>query len=563
MTMPFTEGAATMPVTQAIIEFLKAQDIRYVFGRVGEDILPLLSRIAGEETIKFISAYSEDTAVLMADGYARASGRPAVVLTSGGSSAAQTGAAVAQAFYDGSPLILLAAELPTSDLHREEAITGGLSKQDSFFERLSRFSHRVNHPHRVVATLEQAYRSAGSVKMGPVYWGIPRNFLIKETPENIRPHSQFMSLGRPSGDPELIRRATQILIESQNPVILLGGGVVWSLATSEAMELAEFLFAPIVTSNGKSGIVPDDYPLSIGRLGSKANRVAIQTLAEADVVIAFGCTLNDQTTFGFSDDIFAPDVKLIQVDIDPRQIGRNYSVELGIIGDARTVLKELLASLKQMGAEKWPSKVIHRIQKIWELKETWSKEWIRLARSSEIPIRRLRLLKDLADEVGREGIIFGEIEWKHCLSTSYFPMIESHDFKVSGAHLGLAIGAKLALPDRPVIAALGDGQFITALSTLGAAVEHQMPVVTVVISNGCYGKAKATQTQFYDGRYIGVDHPFPNFADVALSLGAHGERVQNPADIRPAIRRALESRRPAVVEVVVSASIGDLKPVFD
>jgi sulfoacetaldehyde acetyltransferase len=562
MTMPFAEDAATMPVTQAIIEFLKAQDIRYVFGKVGEDILPLLSRIAGEETIKFISAYSEDTAALMADGYARALGRPAVVLTSGGSSAAQTGAAVAQAFYDGSPVILLAGELPTSDLHREEAITGGF-KQDSLFERLSRFSYRVNHPHRVVAALEQAYRSAGSVRMGPVYWGIPRDFLLKETPEKIRPHSQFMSLGRPSGDPELIRRTTEILLESHNPVILLGGGVVWSRATSEAMELAEFLFAPIVTSNGKSGIVPDDYPLSIGRLGSKANKVALQTVAEADVIIAFGCTLNDQTTFGFSDDIFAPDVKLIQVDIDPRQIGRNYSVELGIIGDARTVLKDLLASMRQKGAEKWPSKVIRRIQKIWERKETWSKEWIRLARSSEIPIRRLRVLKDLADEVGREGIIFGEMEWKHCLSTSYFPMIESHDLNVSGAHLGLAMGVKLALPDRPVIAALGDGQFITALTTLGAAVEHQIPVVTVVVSNGCYGKAKATQTQFYDGRYIGVDHPFPNFADVALSLGAHGERVQNPADLRPAIRRALESRRPAVVEVVASASIGDLKPVFD
>lgn len=562
MSAPFTEASGTIPAAQAIIEFLKAQDIRYIFGKVGEDILPLLNRLIGEETIKFISTYGEDTAVLMADGYARASGRPAVALTSGGGAAAQTTAAVTQAFYDGSPLILLAGEPPTSDLHREDAITGG-SKQDSLFERSTRAVCRVDHPHRVVGTLEQAYRSAGSGKMGPVYWGIPRDFLLKETPEKIKPFSRFLSPGRPSGDPELIRRTTEILLNSHKPVILLGGGVIWSRATSEAMELAEFLFAPVVTSNGKSGIVPDDYPLSIGRLGSKANKVALDTVAEADVVVAFGCTFNEQTTCGFSDNIFAPDVKLIQVDIDPRQIGRNYPVELGIIGDARLVLKDVLVSLRQMGAEKWPSKVIHRIQKIWERKETWSREWIRLARSSERPIRRLRLLKDLADEVGREGIIFGEMEWKHCLSTSYFPMIESHDFPVSGAHLGLAMGAKLALPDRPVIAALGDGQFVTALTTLGAAVEHQIPVVTVVVSNGCYGQAKATQTQFYDGRYVGVDHPFPNFADVALSLGARGERVLNPADIRPAIRRALESQRAAVVEVVVSASIGDLKPVFD
>ncbi len=562
MPEPFTEAPMTMPVTQAIIEFLKAQDIRYVFGKVGEDILPLLNRLANEDTIKFIATYREETAVLMADGYARALGRPAVALTSGGSAAAQTTAAVTQAFYDGSPVILLAGELSTSDLHREESITRG-SKQDSLFEKSTRSVYRVNHPHRVVATLEQAYRSAGSGKMGPVYWGIPRDLLLKETSEKIRPHSQFMSPGCPAGSPELIRRATEILMESQTPVILLGGGVVWSPATSEAMELAEFLFAPIVTSNGKSGIVPDDYPLSIGRLGSKANKVALQTVAEADVIISFGCTLNDRTTFGFSDEIFAPNVKIIQVDIDPRQIGRNYPIELGIIGDARMVLKDLLSALRQMGAEKWPSKVIRRIQKIWEQKETWSKEWIRLARSSEMPIRRLRLLKDLADEVGRQGIILGEMEWKHCLSTSYFPMIESHDFNVSGAHLGLAMGVKLALPDRPVIAALGDGQFITALTDMATAVEHHIPILAVVASNGCYGQAKATQTQFYDGRYVGVDHPFPNFADVALSLGAHGERVQNPADIRPAIRRALKSQRPAVIEVITSASIGDLKPVFD
>ncbi|MCZ6622691.1 MAG: thiamine pyrophosphate-binding protein [Deltaproteobacteria bacterium] len=562
MAVPITQPIMTIPITQAIVEFLKAQDIRYIFGKVGEDILPLLDYIASQDSIKFISTYREETAVFMADGYARVTGTPAIVLVSGGTGASQTIAAMAQAFYDGSPVILLAGELPMAHINKEESITRGF-KQEALFEKLIRSSHRVSDPHRTVESLEQAYRSAASGKKGPVYWGIPRDLLVLETPEKVRHHSQFMSSGVGSGDPELVRRASGLLIESQSPVILLGGGVIWSRAAAEAMELAEFLFAPIVTSRGKSGIVPDDYPLSIGGLGSKANKVALQTVAEADVLIAFGCTFNDRTTFGFSREIFSPNVKIIQVDIDPRQIGRNYAIELGIVGDARMVLKDILSFLSQVGAEKWPSRVIHRIQRVWERKEAWSSEWTRLTRSGDIPIRRLRLLKDIVDEVGREGIIFGEIKWKYCLNTSYFPLIEADDFALPGAHLGFAIGAKMAHPARPVAAVLGDGQFITALTELAAAVEHRIPILAVVARNGCYGQAKATQTQFYDGRYIGVDHPFPNYADVALSLGAYAERVETPTDIRPALRRALESQRPAVIEVVVSPSVGDLKPIFD
>ena len=548
-------------VIQAIVEFLKIQDIQYLFGKVGEDILPILDRIALQKTIQFVSTYREETAIHMADGYARAGGGPAVVLLSGGSSAALAVPAMTQAFHDGSPVILLAGELPATHLDREESARG--FHQEAMFEKITRLSRRVDSPHRVVEALEHAYRCAVSGKKGPVYCGIPRDLLMADTPEKLRPHEQFMSLGLPSGDPVLVRRACDLLIGCQSPVILLGGGVVWSKAHAEAAELAEFLFAPIVTSSGKSGLVPDDYPLSIGRLGSKANKVALETVAEADVIISFGCTFNDRTTFGYSREIFSPNVKMIQVDIDPQQIGKNYPIELGIVGDARLVLKDILSVLRQMGAEKWPSRVIQRIQRVWELKETWGNEWNRLARSSDVPIRRLRLLKDIVDEVGREAVIFGELEWKHCLKTSFFPLIEAHDFALPGAHLGLALGAKLALTNRPVVAILGDGEFAAAITDLATAVEHRIPVIVLVARNDCYGQAKALQTQFYEGRYIGVDHPFPNFTEVALSLGAHGQRVENPTDIRPAIRRALEAQKPALIEVVVSDAIRDLRPVFE
>lgn len=550
-----------IPIAQAVVEFLKIQGVRYVFGKVGEGILPILDCLANQNVIRLISVSREETAVLMADGYARAEKQPAIAIVSGGSAVAQTVAAMGQAFHDGSPIVLLSSELPMTHLASEEFAGQGI-EQTILFKNFTRFACRTADPQHVVRTLEQVYRSASTGRKGPAYCGLPTDFFLQETAERIRHHSKFMSASLSPSDPEPVRQAAELLIQSHRPIILLGGGAIWSQAGTEAMDLAEFLFAPIAMSNGKSGIVPDDYPLSIGRL-SKANKVAIETVAEADAVISLGCTFDDRTTWVNARDIFAPDVKFIQVDIDPHQIGRIYPIEIGIVGDAKLVLGGILSCLREKGIEKWPSKVIQRMQNVWKRKEDWSREWRHLARSGDKPIRRLRLLKDLVDELGREGIIFGELEWKHCLNTSFFPLIESYDFPVSGSDLPLAMGAKLALFDRPVAAVIDDGQFMSVISEIGTAVEHRIPVLTVVARNGCYGRTKATQTQFHDGRYIGVDHSYPDLADMALCMGAYAERVENPTDIRPAIRRALDSNRPAVIEVVIDSSIEDLKPAFD
>jgi acetolactate synthase-1/2/3 large subunit len=551
---------AMTSVSHAISEFLKLQGFHFVFGKVGEGILPLLDAVATQNSLKFISTYREEAAVLIADGHARTSGKPSVVLLSGGPASAQTFAAVAQAYYDGSPVLLITSDPPSAYLGESEAVTRAWPQQ-AVFEKTTRFSARVHSAHSVIQTLEQAYRSAVGGKTGPAFCAIPSDFMTAETPEKPQHHSQFFSYAPPAGDLDTVRRACEILIGAQRPVILLGGGSIWSRASAEAMEFAEFLFAPIVTTSSKSGVVPDDFPLSIGRLGYNSNnRIAVQTVAEADVLIALGCSFNDRTTFGFSRNLIAPTAKLIQVDIDPAQLGRHYPVEIGLTGDAKTILVQLLSFLRQIGAEKWPSRVIQRIQKVWERRELWINEWTRMARSSDVPIRRLRLLKDIVEEAGREAIIFGELVWKYCLKSSFFPLIESDDFPVPGSNLSFAIGAKLALPVRPVLAMVGDGEFTGVLSDFATAVEHGIPILAIVARNGCNAQAKAEQARLFSGRYIGVDHSYPNFADVAGSLGGHGERVDNPAEIRGALRRALDSQKPAVIEVIVDDSLSVPSP---
>ena len=538
-----------IPVNRAVIEFLKVQGFPHIFGKAGSGILPLLDSANG--VLSFVSAYREEAAVLMADGYARTTGKPAVVLLSGGPAVAQGVAAMTQAHHDGSPVLLIASEIPSTYVTKRESATKGWEQQ-AILQHITRFSARVHDAQSVIGTLEQAYRSAVCGKKGPVYCGIPSDIMTQETAETINHHSRFSPAAPPGGDPEKVREACELLIEAERPVILLGGGVVWSRATSEAMELAEFLFAPIVTSSSKSGIVSDDFPLSIGRLGSEVNRLALETVAEADTLISIGCTFNDRTTFAFSPTLLPPALRLIQVDIDPSPVGRSYPIKVGIIGDAKTVLTQILSCLRQIGAEKWPSRVIQRIQRVWERREMWINEWSRAAKSMDVPIRRLRLLRDVVEEAGRDAIVFGELPWKDCLKASYFPLVESDDFPVSGSNLSFAIGAKLALPSRPAVAILGDGQFISVLTDLATAVEHNIPVVAVVARNGCNGQVKEAQAKFYAGRFIGVDHPFPNFADVALSLGAHGQRVENPSEIRTALRAAFDLHKPALIEAVIN-----------
>ncbi|MGH7846301.1 MAG: thiamine pyrophosphate-binding protein [Candidatus Binatia bacterium] len=549
----FLSVHAMTPVYHAVSEFLKLQDFHFVFGKVGEGILPLLDSIAAEPALKFIATYREEAAVLMADGHARTNGAPAVALLSGGPASAQTFAAMVQAYADGSPVLLISSDLPSTYLTKRDSVTRTWPQQ-VVFEKVTRFAARVHSAHSVIETLEQAYRSAVCGRKGPAFCAIPSDLMTAETPEKLRHYTQFVSQAVPVGDLDTIRRACEILVAAQRPVILLGGGSIWSRAGSEAMELAEFLFAPIVTSSSKSGVVPDDFPLSIGRLGCENNRIAVQTVAEADVLISLGCSFNDRTTFGFSRNLLASTARLIQVDIDPAQLGRHYPLAIGIAGDAKAVLTQILSFLRQIGAEKWPSRVIQRIQKVWERRELWINEWTRLARSSDVPIRRLRLLKDVVEEVGRDAIIFGELLWKYCLKGSFFPLVESDDFPVSGSHLSFALGAKLALPNRPALAILGDGQFGAALSDFATAVEHGIAIVVIVVRNGCNAQAKAAQVRLYAGRCIGVDHPYPNFADVAGSLGGHGERIDNPLAIRPALRRALDFQKPSVIEVVVNDS---------
>ncbi|HEU4344942.1 MAG TPA: thiamine pyrophosphate-binding protein [Candidatus Binatia bacterium] len=537
-------------VAEAIVEFLALKGVQHIFGTVSPYSAPILRQISRNETIKLVLCYREDAAILMADGYARAHGAFAVALISGNRNSVPALPGFVHAVCDGSPIVVISAE------NLAEASCPPYFSQPYFANNAFDMRHgaplSVASPHSTIQCLSKALRMTTGANKNPVYVSLPHEFLSQETVELPVEYLDDTPAEPAALARGLTERASEMLARAQNPLILLGGGAVWSGAISVAMELAEFLFAPIASSNGKSGIVPEDYPLSIGRLGTQTNVVARQAVAESDVIIVLGCRLEGATLRDVSQSI-QPDTKIIQVDIDPHQLGRNLSVQLAIAGDAKRVLQKILVGLKDRGAEKWPTRVIHRMEKIWEQKAARKSHLTRLTRSTDAPIRRLRLLKDVFDEVGQDGVFLGQLEWKHGIQKTHFPLVESFDCPLPGANLPLALGAQLALPDRQVVVFLADNEAINVLGEISTAVQYRIPVL-IVIARENYLITPP------NGDSVAGDRSVPNFAAAALAMGAFSQKIEKHADIRRTVRQALASRRPSLLEVKVQTSVDHMAP---
>lgn len=539
-------------IAEAIVEYLTLKGVRHIFGTLSPYNAPILRQIRRNEKIKFVSCYREEATILMADGYARAHGAFAVALISGTPTSMPALPGFVHAVCDGSPIVVISAETPAKPSWPQYFSQHYFAKLGFDMGHCELAS--VASPHSTIQFLSKALRKTTGPRKNPVYVRLPHEFLSQETIENPAEYLHDTP-AEPVVARGLIEQAAVMLAGAQNPLILLGGGAVWSGATSAAMELAEFLFAPIASSNGKSGIVPEDYPLSVGRLGTQTNVVGRQALAESDVMIVLGCRLEGDTLGEVCRNV-QPDSRIIQVDIDPRQLGRNCAVQLAIAGDAKRVLQEILACLKDRGAEKWPTRVIHRMQKIWEQKAAWKSQLSRLTRSTDAPVRRLRLFKDLFDEVGGDGVFFGGLEWKHGIQRTHFPLVESFDCPIPGANLPLALGAQLALPDRQVVALLPQDQAMHVLSEISTAVEYQIPVLMVV------ARDKNNPMPLASGEVAAGHRPVPDYVAIALAMGAYADRIENLADTRSSIRQALASRRPALLEVNVASSVDGADPAF-
>jgi sulfoacetaldehyde acetyltransferase len=387
-------------------------------------------------------------------------------------------------------------------------------------------------------------------KKGPVLMDLPRDMLNESVDVAFIPTERSRWTQRDAGDADLIARAVEVLAQAKSPVIIAGGGVIWSDAQAEVLEVAEQLTAAVVMSYGHNDAAPHDHPVVIGALGRAGSAEAAEAVRAADVILAAGTRLGHFTTF--YDHHFIPQqAKLLQIEVDERELGRHYPLEVGILGDAKAVLGRIGQTL---GGKAHDEARFATIQAWRQQRQT------RLAaadQSDSLPLKPQRVYQELRPVLPRNTIVALDAgaAASHAYNLLDFyelrTFISPGDLGCVGAGFPSALGAKLACPDRPVVCLCGDGGFLMIGQDLETAVRERISVVTVVMTNNCWGSEKAYQKYFFNERYVGADFTNPRFDEYARLFGAQGLRAEKPEEVRPALEKALAANVPTVLEIPI------------
>jgi len=544
---------------EVIVDCLKAEGVQFVFGVIGSSILDLLDVLYRTPEIRYIPTQHEQAAAFMADGYARVTGKTGVCTATCGPGVTNMVTGVAGAYNESSPVIVIGGDIHTNHFGKGPSNFHEIN-QENLFRPITKLSRRVEQASRIGEFMRIAFRTAQSGRKGPVFLGIPRNIQKEKMAEEIWPKDRYRSESIVQGDSRLIDQACEMLLKAKSPVMLAGGGVQWSKAEQEVLNLAELMGIPIVVSH--KGVVTEDHPWSMGVVGMVGYPMAMDQMGKADLILALGCTFNQVTTASYTDRIIPREAKIIQVDIDPGEFGKSFPIEIGITGDIRSVLLEMMDQLKAEGKKRNKE---GRLKEVTFAKEEWEKRLLAEGAASEaVPIHRLRLMRDLGKVLGQDAILAAESGathgWFYYGFKTYSRILEPGDLSCMGSGWCMAMAAKLAYPERPVVSVTGDGAFMMTLNELATAVNNKIPVVVVVPHNEVYGNVRRKQFEHFEGRFAGSELYIPNLAKVAQSFGAYGERVEKPGDIIPALERALSSGKPAVLDVVIDNLRENLEP---
>jgi acetolactate synthase-1/2/3 large subunit len=510
----------------------------------------------GNLGVKSVSAHGEKAAAYMADGYARALGRPGICMSQT-VGAANIAAGLKDAYLSCSPVI---------------AFTGGTSPETRYrqvyqeirdfdmFEPVTKWNAEVESPDRLPDVVAQAFRVATTGAPGPVHVELRGHTgqLAVGTSDADRPFDltvdpRFGEVPpfRPVAEPTLIRQALQALATAERPVILAGGGVMWSRAEAELVELAEKLSIPVATSLHAKAVIAESNPLNVGVCGTYSRECANRVVAEADLVFFVGSQTGSMITTNWH--VPSPGVRVVHLDIDPAQLGRHYATEVPLNGDARATLRQMLAEGSARSNPRW-------IDRVRVLVQQWRDEVEEMLELNTGPIRPERIVSEIGGVLPTDGAAVVDTLQASVWSGSFMPLKgATQRFIRCAGSLGwgfpASIGVKCALGSRPVVCFTGDGGFYYHLAELETAARYGIPVVVVVNNNGAYGADRRTEPNPYrrDGSPEGdLSWKFGqhNFAQIAKELGCEGFRVERPTDIGSALQTALASGKPVVLDVL-------------
>jgi len=557
-----------MGPSEALVETLAANGVTHVFGIVGSAFMDALD-IFPAAGIQFVPVAHEQGAIHMADGYARASGRHGVCIAQNGPGVTNFVTGVAAAYWAHSPVVFITPETGSMSLG-----LGGFQETEQLpiFSKITKYQGHVNNPKRMAEIAARCFDRA-MLEMGPTQLNIPRDFFYGEIDATI---AAPMRIGHGPGDSAALDAAADTLAAATFPVILAGGGVILSGGTAEAIALAELLGAPVCNSYLHNDSFPASHALAVGPLGYQGSKAAMKLIAQADVVLALGTRLGPFGTLPQHGlDYWPKNAKIIQVDTDPRMLGLVKPISVGIHGDARAAAAALLARLRGRTIAAAASRA-ERAARIAAEKAAWGDElngWtherdpysLEVARNSEHMHPR-EMLRELEKALPANSMVSTDIGNICSVANSYLrferprSMFAAMSFGNCGYAFPVICGAKIAAPDRPAFAYVGDGAWGISFNELLTCARERIGVTVVVFNNGQWGAEKKNHVDFYSRRYQGVNLDNPSWAGVARAFGCDGVTVGRLADVGPALRAAAKAQadgRTTVLEMMVTKELGD------
>lgn len=550
-----------------MVKFLETRGVEKIFGLCGHTVIALLDAIKESKKIEYISVRHEQIAAHAADGYARSNtkGIPGVLMTHLGPGLANATTGVAEAGLNAIPLVVIAGDVPSYYFGRHPHQEVNLHADASQFEIYRPFvkrSWRVDRPELLPEILDKAFRLAITGRPGPVLVSIPMDIFSMELDTKFfeRRYDNLPELPKPGIAMEDAEKIVRMLGKARNPILYAGGGVISSKASQEFVELADHLEIPVLYTLMGKGVIPDNHPLAVGMTGFWGTEFNNAMAMKADVMLAIGTRLSEADCSswykGITFDI--PPTKLIHIDINEEEIGRNFKTEIGLVCDAKKALKSILSAAKRL----YPEGIKHEdtINKISTAKKEYNDSLLDARNSDQFPMRPERILADLRLVLPRDGYVVADVGWNKNGVGQQFPIYEPGTLVAPGglATMGYgpsaALGVKVARPNKKVVALIGDGGMSTNLSPLATAAEKNIAVVWVVMNNCAFGTIAGLERQHY-GHEFGTlflknESPYsPDFAAIARGYGIDGFTIKKASDFKPILEKALLSNKPCLIDV--------------
>ncbi|HAG11098.1 MAG TPA: biosynthetic-type acetolactate synthase large subunit [Desulfotomaculum sp.] len=526
---------------QALVRCLEKENIEIIFGIPGAAIAPVYDALYNSK-IKHVLVRHEQGAVHAADGYARATGRVGVCMATSGPGATNLVTGIANAYMDSVPIVVITGQVNTERVGTDafqEVDTTGITIP------ITKHNFLLKDPAQLGETVKKAFYIASTGRSGPVLIDLPGDVTSSKIkfkyPETVKLRGYKPTY---RGHPNMIKEAARLIGEARRPVIYAGGGILSSSAFGELKQLAETIDAPVTNTFMGLSSFPGDHPLFLGMLGLHGTRYANMAITECDLLIALGARFDDRVTGRIS--AFAPDAKIIHIDIDPAEIGKNVKINIPVVGDVKQVLQSLLTQVKKTERPEW-----HK--RIQELKEAYQMRY-----SREGGLKPQFIVERLNAETGGDSLVVTDVGQHQMWVAQYYRfnkprmLISSGGLGTMGFGLPAAAGAQLGIPGQQVVLITGDGSFQMTIQELATVKEQNLPLKIFILNNQRLGMVRQFQQVYYEGRYMAVDFLFhPDFEVLARAYGIDGFTIRSEEDAVRMLPGILKSPGPALVNCLV------------